>query len=286
MGTALTERQLKELSRLTRTALALLRRRRGRRGGDAARDGARGRAGLRRARRHAAAGPRPGRRSPAGSRSGSPRAESYLVVPRAARDRARARPAGRRSCACARCSRGFEDSPERQDAVRLAADRLGLPRRRRRGSRRAGGGGRPATISPRLLETGDAARARRARRRASRIRGLVPLLAELAPEHFDFELHRRLREHLLEGGRADDASSSPLLARARRARRPRGTSTRRPAKELLLRLRERELRRELDDRRPRAHEGAPGAARADPRDGRESRLGAATIPRRSSAVPR
>ena len=43
MGTALTERQLRELGRLTRRALPLLRRRRGRRGGDAARDGARGR---------------------------------------------------------------------------------------------------------------------------------------------------------------------------------------------------------------------------------------------------
>ena len=39
-----------------------------------------------------------------------------------------ARPiARRRSCASARCSAGFEDSPERQDAMRLVADRLDLP---------------------------------------------------------------------------------------------------------------------------------------------------------------
>jgi DNA primase len=46
MGTALTERQLKELSRLTHKAYLVLRRRRGRRGGNAPWDGARRRPGF------------------------------------------------------------------------------------------------------------------------------------------------------------------------------------------------------------------------------------------------
>ena len=41
---------------------------------------------------------------------------------------------------------------------------------------------------------------------------LVPLLAELTPEHFDLELHRRVREHLLEPASRPTASSSPSLA--------------------------------------------------------------------------
>ena len=73
--------------------LSLLRRRRGRGGGDAARDGARGRPGLRRARRDAAEGAGPRRRT-AGIRGAARRRRELRRLPRPARARAGARPAG------------------------------------------------------------------------------------------------------------------------------------------------------------------------------------------------
>jgi hypothetical protein len=74
---------------------------------------------------------------------------------------------------------------------------------------------------------------------------LVPVLAEMSPNHLDNELHRRLREHLVEAAEAD-ADLVPLLAEldARAAADAIDEAT---GKELLLRLRERKLRRELAD---------------------------------------
>jgi DNA primase len=135
----------------------------------------------------------------------------------------------------------FEDSPERQEAMRLAADRLDLPPDTQaglapRGSRATG------TVSRKLLEAGE-------RLERDALAGcvahpeLVGLLAELAPQHFDSELHRRARNHLVESG-TPDPELVPLLAEldARAAVEGIDLET---AKELLLRLRERELRRQL-----------------------------------------
>ncbi len=73
--------------------------------------------------------------------------------------------------------------------------------------------------------------------------GLVPSLAELTPEHFDLELHRRVREHLVAGATADEEVVGVLAELdARAASEAIDEPT---AKELLLRLRERALRREL-----------------------------------------
>jgi DNA primase len=137
----------------------------------------------------------------------------------------------------------FEDSPERQDAVRLAADRLDLPKETQAGLAPSGRRGATGEISPRLLEKGS-------RLELDALAGVAAhaelreLLAELAPEHFDTELHRRAREHLLEPGEPDD-ELVPLLAEldARAAAEGIDEET---AKELLLRLRERQLRRELE----------------------------------------
>jgi DNA primase len=135
----------------------------------------------------------------------------------------------------------FEDSPERQEALRHAADRLDLPKETQAGlAPRAGGTG---TVSPRLLDAGD-------RLERDALAGslahprLLRVLAELGPEHFDSELHRRLREHLLSKGDAD-LELTALLAEldARAAAEGIDEST---AEELLLRLRERQLRRELE----------------------------------------
>ncbi len=135
-----------------------------------------------------------------------------------------------------------EDSPERQDAVRLAADRLDLPKETQAGFAPGKAGRATGEISPRLLEKGSRLE-RDALAGVAAHPELRDLLAELAPEHFDAELHRRAREHLLEPG-DPDAELVPLLAEldARAATEGIDDET---AKELLLRLRERQLRREL-----------------------------------------
>jgi DNA primase len=136
----------------------------------------------------------------------------------------------------------FEDSPERQDAVRLAADRLDLPKETQAGFAPRGSRGATGTISPRLLEAG-------ARLERDTLAGvaahpdLLEPLAELTPEHFDSQLHRRARVHLLDPGEPDE-ELVPLLAELD-ARAAEGGIDEETAKELLLRLRERQVRREL-----------------------------------------
>jgi DNA primase len=136
----------------------------------------------------------------------------------------------------------FEDSPERQDAVRLVADRLDLPKETQAGLAPGTSGRATGEISPRLLEKGSRLE-RDALAGVAAHPELRDLLAELAPEHFDAELHRRARAHLLEPGEPD-AELVPLLAEldARAATEGIDDET---AKELLLRLRERQVRREL-----------------------------------------
>ncbi len=137
-----------------------------------------------------------------------------------------------------------EDSPERQEALRLLADRLDLPRETLAGlapaQARAAPAGTPAT--PRLLEAG-VQRERDLLAAVVRHPSLVPELAALTPEHFDEPLHRRFRDVLVNGAPEDDelvAVRAELGARAER-----DAIDERTGKELLLRLHERRLRREL-----------------------------------------
>jgi DNA primase len=132
------------------------------------------------------------------------------------------------------------ESPERHDAWRLANDRLGLTVE----LQAAGGSASAGSAAPaRLIGAGD-------RLERDALAGcvahpeLVRLLAELTPDHFDDELHRRMREHLIEEEREDDRELVTLMAEldARAAAEAIDEQT---AKELLLRLRERHLRREL-----------------------------------------
>ena len=240
MGTALTERQLKELSRLAHKVWLCF-------DGDAAGEAAT----LRGMELAAAQGfdvrvvTLPPGQDPADLAAGFEellgRAESYvsyrvrLEIERAP-DRQEAFVRAREVLA------RFEDSPERQDAVRLAADRLDLPKETQAGLAPLAGRGATGEISPRLLEKG-----RRLERDALAGVAAHPelrdLLAELSAEHFDLELHRRARAHLLEPGDLDE-ELVPLLAEldARAAAEGIDEET---TKELLLRLRERQLRREL-----------------------------------------
>ena len=131
------------------------------------------------------------------------------------------------------------ESPERQEAWRLANDRLGLTVQLRAagGATMAGG-----AVSPRLLEASD-------RLELSALAGvrahpkLARILAELGPTHFDDPLNRRAVAVLVGVEEPDDELTRLLAALDARAAsegidEPTG-------EQLLLRLRERGLQREL-----------------------------------------
>jgi DNA primase len=127
----------------------------------------------------------------------------------------------------------FEDSPERQEAWRFANDRLGMTvQLQARASATA-----PAAATPRLLEAGDRLE-RDVLAACFAFPELLGELEQLSPEHFDNEHHRALRESLL------SQEASPALAEldAVAAAEAIDKTT---AKELILNLRERHLRRQL-----------------------------------------
>jgi DNA primase catalytic core len=138
---------------------------------------------------------------------------------------------------------GLADSPEHLEARRLATDLLDLPPETQAllAPTRSRGGS-AAVVSPRLLDAGQ-------RLERSALAGvaahaeLVPILAELGPEAFDNELYRRVRLHLL-GDEAVDGELTPLLAELY-ALADADDITLPTAKQLLLHLRERQLEREL-----------------------------------------
>ena len=241
MGTALTERQLKELARLTRKLYLCF---------DA--DAAGEAATLRGMDLAAAQGfdvrvvALPPGTDPADAAQGFERrlanSESYVLYRvRLELDRA---PDRQEAFVHAReVLARFEDSPERQQAQRLVADRLDLPRETQAGlaPRRGGRTAAPA-VSPKLLEKGDRLE-RDALAGVAAHPDLRELLAELSPDHFDIELHRRGRAHLLEPGEAD-RDLVQLLAELDARADAEGIDEA-TTKELLLNLRERKLRREL-----------------------------------------
>jgi DNA primase len=241
MGTALTERQLKELGRLTRKLYLCF-------DADAAGEAATLR-GM-----DLAAGQGldvrvvalPGGTDPADAAEGFEQrlgsAESYVLY----RVRLELERAPDRQDAFVRAReilQRFEDSPERQEALRLVADRLDLPRETQAGlAPRRGARGGAQSVSPKLLQAGDRLE-RDALAGAAAHAELRGLLAELSAEHFDVELHRRAREHLLEPGEAD-RELVQLLAELDARADAEGIDEA-TTKELLLNLRERGIRREL-----------------------------------------
>jgi DNA primase len=137
-----------------------------------------------------------------------------------------------------------EDSPEWQDALRLLAGRLSLPKETLTGLTPKGGVRTLAQdLSPKLLEKGERLE-RNALAACVLHPSLVKFLGEISPDHFDSDLHRRFRALLVEGGEEDEqllALRAELDARAAQE----GLDER-TGKELLLNLRERQLRRELE----------------------------------------
>jgi DNA primase len=241
MGTALTERHLRELGRLTKKLYLCF---------DA--DAAGQEATLRGMELAAGQGfdvkivTLPGGQDPADAPEGFADrltgAESYLVyrvrleIERAA-DRQEGFVRAREVLARA------EDSPERQEALRLLADRLDLPRETLAGLAPVRGAGAvaPSAEAPRLLEAGDRLE-RDVLAACVAHPSLVRGLAELSADHFDSEVNRRFRDVLVTG--RDDPELTALRAELD-ARAAQEAIDERTGTELLLRLRERTLKREL-----------------------------------------
>ena len=134
------------------------------------------------------------------------------------------------------------ESPERHEAWRLANDQLGLTVQ----LRAAAGGTASAgdALSPRLVEVGDKLeRSALAGVRAHPALGRV--LAELGSEHFDSDLHRQARDELLAPSKAPEPELISLLAGLDALAEKEGIDEE-TAKQMLLRLRERRLRREFE----------------------------------------
>ena len=245
MGTALTERQLKELSRLTRRLFLCF-------DADAAGEAATLR-GM-----EIAAGQGfdvrvvtlpPGLDPadvPGGFEERLASAESYLHY----RVRLEIERAPDRQEAFARAREvleRFEDSPERQEAMRLVADRLDLPRETQAGlaprAQRSTG-----RVTPKLLDAG--ARLERMFLAACLLdpEAALEYLRELRDDHFDREEHRTLRRVLAgdEPAREADALRAELWATAEQE----GVSPN-SAKGLFLELQERWVERQI----ARLHEG-------------------------------
>ena len=143
--------------------------------------------------------------------------------------------------------RGFltslPDSPEHLEAIRVAADLLDLPPETQSGLAPARGSARTAgVVSPRLLDAGPRLE-RSALAGVAAHESLLPDLELLGAEHFDDELHRRARAYLL-GEEGADGELTALLAELY-ALRDEEEITLETASQLLLRLRERKLEREL-----------------------------------------
>ena len=137
----------------------------------------------------------------------------------------------------------FEDSPERHAALRMIADRLELPKETLGGLAATVQAQAAPGVSPKLLELGN-------RLERDALAGVVahpdllPILRELGPEHFDSELLRRTCSHLLDP-RDVESELVPVLAELD-ARAASEGITEETTEQLLLRLRERGLRRELE----------------------------------------
>jgi hypothetical protein len=139
----------------------------------------------------------------------------------------------------------LQPSPEQLDAQRLAADLLDLPPETQAGLAPARGSSHGAgVVSPRLLDAGQ-------RLERSALAGVAAhpklnrFLEEVGPEHFDSELHKRARAHLL-GQEAADGELTPLLAEIY-ALSETDEIDEETTEQMLLRLRERRLQRQLSD---------------------------------------
>jgi DNA primase len=246
MGTALTERQLKELQRLTRRIYLCF-------DSDAAGEEATLR-GMELATTLGfdvrvvtlPKGQDPAD-APAGFEARLGRAESYVLY-RVRLELERA-PDKQEAFVRARAVlERTEDSPEWQDALRLLAGRLSLPKETLSGVMPRGGVRTIAEeLSPKIVERGERLE-RDALAACLAQPALVALLAEISPEHFYSSTHQRFRDLLVHGG-VDDGLL-PLKAQLDAVAASEGLDER-VGRQLLLRLRERHLKKEAASVDPR-----------------------------------
>jgi DNA primase len=142
--------------------------------------------------------------------------------------------------------RGFltslSPSPEQLEAQRIAAGLLDLPPELEAGLAPVRSAVRAGVVSPKVLDAGTRLE-RRALAGVAAYPKLTSALEELGPEHFVDDLHRRARAHLL-GQEPADPELTPLLAElyALADNEEIGEIT---ARELLLRLHERQLQEQI-----------------------------------------
>jgi DNA primase len=242
MGTALTEQQLRELGRLTKRLWLAF-------DGDAAGESA----ALRGMELAVAQGfdvnvvaLEPGKdpaEDPAGFEQKLARAEPYVLYRvRIEMDRADDREAGFRRAK--EILDGFPDGPDKLAAQRLVTDRLGTTVQFRTGAVPTA---RAVASTPRALDAG-------ARLEQSALAGVLaypelkPYLAEMSADHFYDPAHRALRDHVVDGTTLDDRGTA-LLAELDARAQAEGIDEA-TAKELLVRVRARELRRRLSTAEP------------------------------------
>ena len=137
----------------------------------------------------------------------------------------------------------FDANTEWMEAIEYAADRLDLPHNLQamlapRTTRKVG------QVSAKVVDAGDRLE-RDAIAGVLAYPGLVEALEEMSPDHFDAEIHRRLRASLLGDGEAAGDPDLTALRAELDARADAEGIDETTARELLLRLRERHLRREL-----------------------------------------
>jgi DNA primase len=241
MGTALTERQLKELGRLTRVLYLCF---------DA--DAAGEAATLRGMELAQAEGldvrvvALPPGTDPADEAAGFDdrlrHAEPYLLYRvRLTIERAEDRQAG--FLAVRELLAGHEDSPQRQDALRLAADRLDLPRELQAGLAPYRRRDQGASVSRKVLEAGD--RLERMFLAACVLdpEAAAPYVHELGDEHFDTDEHRRLRASLAGEG-PEEKETVALRAELWATAEQEGVTADR-ARGLALELKERWVERQI-----------------------------------------
>jgi DNA primase len=242
MGTALTEQQLRELGRLTKRLWLAF-------DGDAAGESA----ALRGMELAVAQGfdvnvvalP-PGvdpADDPAGFEARLRDAEPYVVYRvRLELERADDREAGFRRAKA--ILDGFPEGPDKLAAQRLVTDHVGTTVQFKTGAIPTA---RTLASSQRTLDAG-------ARLERNALAGVVahaslkPYFAEMGPEHFYEPEHRAIRAHLVDGAQLD-AEGVRLLAELDATADAEGIDEA-TAKELLARLRERELRRRLQTAEP------------------------------------
>jgi DNA primase len=134
---------------------------------------------------------------------------------------------------------GFPEGPDKLAAQRLVTDRTGTTVQFRTGAIPSA---RAAANAPRVIDAGTRLE-RNALAGALAHEDLRPLLGELTPEHFYDPLHRSIREHILDRTPLEPEGIA-LLAELDARAEAEGIDAA-TGEELLWRLRERELRREL-----------------------------------------